>query len=206
MLRPGLAEPSEPVEAMPLLRKRRVLGIVIPVLNAPILAWNLYVFANALSTGTFTLNSFEALDVLIVIAAAVLVGILVPWWTPVYFSSYNLKEEGFAVQRFMRKDLLVPYKSLDRVELYVREPGEIAEEAKKYAKESSDNLRNAGMRFVDYTNSEANIVLLLTGRKVIMISPSKPKALLKSLKRRAPRLKAKIVELGPKGKTVQELE
>jgi hypothetical protein len=106
----------------------------------------------------------------------------------------------------MRSYLLVPCKSIDRVELYVREPGEIAEEAKKYAKESSDNLRNAGMKFVDYTNSEANIVLLLTGRKVIMVSPSKPRALLKSLKRKAPRLKAKIIELGPKGKSIQELE
>ena len=206
MLRPGLAEPSESVEAMPLLRKRMILGIVIPLINALILAWNIYVLSDALAVGTFTLNSFEALDVLIVIAVAVLVGVVVPWWTPVYNSSYSLEATGFSARRFMRRDLLVPYKSLDRVELYVREPGEISDEAKRYAKESSDNLRKAGMRFVDYTNSEANIVLLLTGKRVVMVSPSKPKAFLKSLKKRAPRLRAKIVELGPRGKTIQELE
>lgn len=122
MLRPGLAEPSESVEAIPLLRKRRVLGIAIPLINASILAWNVYVLSDALAAGVFTLNSFEALDVLIVIAAAVLVGVLVPWWTPVYYSSYSLEAAGFSARRFMRRDLLVPYKSLDRVELYIREP------------------------------------------------------------------------------------
>jgi len=206
MLQPRLAEPSELVEAMPLLMKRRVLGIVIPMINAPILTWNVYLLATSFNTGTFAFDLFDALDKIIVIVAAVIVGVLVPWWTPIYGSTYSLEEKGFATRRFLRRYLLVPYKSIDRVELYVREPGEIAEEAKKYAKDSSTNLKNAGMKFVDYTNSEANIVLILTGNKVIMVSPSKPRAFLKSLKRRAPRLKAKIVELSPRGKTVKELE
>jgi hypothetical protein len=37
------------------------------------------------------------------------------------------------------------------------------------------------------------------------MSPEKPKGLVKSLKKRAPKLTVKLVELNERGKTVQEL-
>jgi hypothetical protein len=82
----------------------------------------------------------------------------------------------------------------------------IAELARMIGQENAEKLRKTGFGFVDFTNSEANIVLIMSGRKVYMISPAKPRAFLKGLKKRAPKLNAKIVELNAKGKNIQELE
>ncbi len=93
----------------------------------------------------------------------------------------------------------MPYKEISRAEVYIREPGEIPEDAISYTKENAEKLRKTGFGFVDFTNSESNIVLLMSGRKIYMISPAKPRAFLKSLKKRSPKLTAKIVELKRKG-------
>ena len=127
-------------------------------------------------------------------------------WVPVYQSSYALDGGGLKLTRFLRRPLIISYKRIVRVEVYIREKGEISKDAEMYTKNAAAELRKAGFRFVDYTNDEANIVLLVTGKDVVMISPAKPKSFLKSLKQRAPKLKAKIVELSAQGKTVKELE
>jgi hypothetical protein len=199
-----LAEQNETVEALPLIRKRKLLGVIIPLVNLPMLAISVYAAANYfISSST---DQFELFNSAAMIVSTILVGVVLPWWTPIYPSSYTMEKAGFRINRFLRRSLLIPYKNLERAEVYIREPGEISEDAEKYAKESSEKLRKTGFSFVDYTNSETNIVLLITGRKILMISPAKPKSFLKSLKIRSPKLNGKIVELNARGKTVKELE
>ena len=200
-----MAEQNEPIEALPLIRKRKILGIIIPLINLPMFAISVYAAANNLMLGSST-NSFELFNSAAMIVSTILVGVVLPWWTPVYTSSYMMEKTGFRIKRFLRRSLLIPFKNIARAEVYIREPGDISEEAEKYAKESSEKLRKTGFSFVDYTNSEANIVLLMTGRKIIMVSPAKPKSFLKSLKNKSPKLSGKVVELNAHGKSVQELE
>jgi hypothetical protein len=69
-----------------------------------------------------------------------------------------------------------------------------------------EKLRKTGLSFVDFTTAKESIILLMSGRKIYMISPAKPRTFIKSLKKRAPRLTAKIVLLNAKGKNIQELD
>ncbi len=199
-----MAEQSEPIDALPLMRKRRILGIIVPLFNVPFFAITSYQTALLVLAGT-PLNSEDAVTSIIALVASLGVGLFLPWWTPVYTSSYRLDVEGFTIRRLLRGTVTLPYKDIARAEVYIREPGDIPEDAIEYTKDSSAKLRKLGFSFVDFTNSESNIVLLMAGRKIYMISPAKPRSFLKSLKRRAPKLTAKIVELNSKGKTVQEL-
>jgi hypothetical protein len=59
-----------------------------------------------------------------------------------------------------------------------------------------EKLRKTGLSFVDFTTAKESIILLMSGRKIYI----------KSLKKRAPRLTAKIVLLNAKGKNIQELD
>jgi hypothetical protein len=199
-----LAEPNEPIEALPLIMKRKLLGIGIPALCIPFFFINAYLSFVLLSHGTPP-NSADFIGSIIVTLVSIGVGFFLPWWTPVYQSTYIFEPSGVRINRFLRSSILLPYKSLVRAEVYTREPGDVSADAINYTKESADVLKKSGLGFVDYTNSEANIVLLVSGTKIYMISPAKPKAFLKSLKRRAPKLTAKIVELNAKGKNIQEL-
>jgi hypothetical protein len=125
---------------------------------------------------------------------------------PVYTSRYTLEESGLRIRRLLKRSVFLPYKEIVRAEVYIREPGDVPEEALNYTKVSAERLRKSGLGFVDFTNSEANIVLLMSGSKIYMISPAKPRAFLKNLKKRAPKLTARIIELNAKGKNIQELE
>jgi hypothetical protein len=200
-----LAEQIEQVEALPLISKRRWLGIIIPAINLPLFAFSAYNTATMYLAGMPT-NSEDFISNLLVTAATLALGLVLPVWVPVYTSGYTLEEEGLRISRLLKKSVFLPYKEIARTEVYIREPGDIPEEALNYTKVNAEKLRKTGFGFVDFTNSEANIVLLMSGRKIYMISPAKPRAFLKSLKRRAPKLTAKIVELNAKGKSIQELE
>ncbi len=199
-----LAEQNEPVEALPLISKRRMLGIVIPVINIPFFVFNGYQVLSLYLSGAPT-NSGDFVSNVIVSVTSLVLGFILPWWIPVYTSKYLLEGRGLRISRLFRRGVLLPYKEIPRAEVYIREPGEIPEDALSYTKDAAERLRKTGFSFVDFTNSEANIVLLMSGRKIYMISPAKPKAFLKSLKKRAPKLTAKIVELSVSGKNIQEL-
>lgn len=200
-----MAEQNEHTEALPLIRKRRILGIIVPLFNIPFFAITSYQTA-LLIIGGMPLNSEEVITSVIALIASLGVGLFLPWWSPVYTSSYTLEGAGLKIRRLLRGTVILPYKNITRAEVYIREPGDISEDALNYTKDASANLRKLGFSFVDFTNDEANIVILMVGRKVYMISPAKPRAFLKSLKRRAPKLTAKIVELNAKGKSIKELE
>lgn len=199
-----MAEQNEPVEALPLISKRRMLGIVIPVINIPFFVFNGYQVLSLYLSGAPT-NSGDFVSNVIVSVTSLVLGFILPWWIPVYTSKYMLEGRGLRISRLFRRSVLLPYREIPRAEVYIREPGEIPEDALSYTKDAAERLRKTGFSFVDFTNSEANIVLLMSGRKIYMISPAKPKAFLKSLKKRAPKLTAKIVELSVSGKNIQEL-
>jgi len=199
-----LAEQNEPVEALPLISKRRMLGIVIPVINIPFFVFNAYRVVTLYLSGAPT-NSDEFVSSALVSVTTLVLGFILPWWIPVYTSKYALEERGIRISRLFRRSVFLHYREIPRAEVYIREPGEVPDDAISYTKDAAEKLRKTGFSFVDFTNSEANIVLLMSGRKIYMISPAKPKAFLKSLKRRAPKLTAKIVELSHEGKNIQEL-
>jgi hypothetical protein len=200
-----LAEQNEQVESLPLITKRRILGILVPAMNLPFFAYNLYsIVMLYLSGGPMNTENFYSNLVLTILTLVLLLGL--PRWIPVYTSKYTLEAGGLRITRFLKGTIILNYKDIPRVEVYIREPEEIPEDALNYTKDTAEKLRKTGFSFVDYTNSEANIVLLMSGRKIYMISPAKPRAFLKSLKKRAPKLTAKIVELNKDGKKVQELE
>ena len=77
---------------------------------------------------------------------------------------------------------------------------------KKYAVDESQRLSKTGFKFKDFTNSEQNIMNMMVEDKIYMISPEKPKSLVKELKSRNGKLTAKIVELHRRGKRVRELK
>ncbi len=199
-----MAESNEKVEAMPLMAKRKSLGIIIPAINFPFLIFNVYRVITLYLAGT-PLNSDEFYSSAILAAAAFVLAVMLPRWVPVYASKYTFEENGFNMGRLLAPSVTLPYVDIARAEVYIREPGEIPEDAIEYTKTTAEKLRKTGFGFVDFTNDEANIVLLMSGRKIYMISPAKPRAFLKSLKKRAPKLTARIVELNAKGKTIQEL-
>ncbi len=199
-----LDDQIEQVEALPLMAKRRYLGIIIPVINIPFFAFNAYTAVTLYLAGA-PLNSEEFYNSALLTVATFVLAIMLPRWVPVYASKYTLEEKGFRMTRLLTPGAFLPYQEIARAEVYIREPGEIPEDAIEYTKTNAEKLRKTGFSFVDFTNSESNIVLLMAGRKIYMSSPAKPRAFLKSLKKRAPKLTAKIVELNAKGKTIQEL-
>ena len=200
-----MAEQNEYVEALPLIQKRRLLGIIIPAINIPFLAFNVYQIITLYLSGA-PMNSEEFYSSALLTVVTLILGVGLPQWIPVYPSKYTFEENGLKISRLLKRSITLQYKEIARTEVYLRAPGEIPEDAIKYTSDNAENLRKTGFGFVDFTNSEANIVLLMSGRKIYMISPAKPRAFLKSLKKRAPKLTAKIVELNAKGKTIQELE
>jgi len=199
-----LAEQNEQVEALPLIQKRRILGLIIPAINLPFFAFNAYRTATLYLSGV-PLNSEDLYSSALLTVVTFALIYALPQWFPVYTSKYTLEEKGLKIDRLLKSSVILPYSEIARAEVYIREPGEIPEDAIEYTKVNAEKLRKTGFGFVDFTNSESNIVLIMSGRKIYMISPAKPKAFLKSLKKRAPKLTAKIIELNAKGKTIQEL-
>jgi hypothetical protein len=199
-----LAELNEQVEALPLIQKRRLLGLVIPAINLPFFAFNAYRTITLYISGV-PLNSEDLYSSALLTVVTLALIFALPQWFPVYTSKYTLEEKGLKISRLLKNSFILPYANIARAEVYIREPEEIPEDALEYTRVAAEKLRKTGFSFVDFTNSESNIVLLMSGSKIYMISPAKPKAFLKSLKKRAPKLTAKIVELNAKGKTIQEL-
>jgi len=193
------------VKSLPLAQRRRLLGLIVPIINLPLFLYNLYQTFLHIQEG-LVIGSQTFWEEVIVLTLTLLVTILITRSFPLYPSSYFLKEKGLTIKRFLRRTVVIPYKEIDRVEVYVRVDDEISKEATECATDQSATLRKSGFKFNDYTNAEKKILNLFTGKKIYMISPEKPKSLLKELKRKNRKLTARIVELTKRGKRVQDLK
>ena len=199
-----MADTVEDVPSPPLITRRRLLGYMIPAFNIPLFGWNLYSLAIKVQGG-MNLNSTVFLEELFVTFSALFLALLLPRYFPVYTSKIRLEPTGLTLSRFLKAKTTLPYKEIDRAEVYVRVDDEISPEANSYAVDQSAALRKSGFKFKDYTNSESTIMNLYIGKNIYMISPSKPRSLLKELKRRNGRFTARIVELTRRGKSIQDL-
>jgi len=185
--------------------RRRLLGYLTPAFNLPLFGWNLYQLLVKVQAGAVDVNSGAFLEELLITLSSLFLAVFIPRFFPVYQSAYRLEDEGLSLSRFLRGRKLLPYGEIDRAEVYLRPDEKISDDAKKYAVDASASYRKSGFKFKDWTNSEDKIVNLFVGLDIYMISPEKPKTLLRDLKRRNRRFTAKIVELTSRGKRIQEL-
>ena len=179
---------------------------MIPLLNLPLFSLKAYQTYVRISAG-MPVNSPEFFNDLIILGLSLSLGLLLPWWAPIYESRYGLTQEGVTIKRLLRGRVTIPYRSIARAEIYIRNlsTGEVSQEALRYAKDSVAALRSSGFKFSDYTNSEEAIVLLVTERRIYMLSPEDPRSFLKRVRRRVEKLPVKLVELTSKGKRIREL-
>ena len=193
------------IESLPLIQRRRWLGYLIPAFNVPLFFYNVYQTIQHIQQGTFIVGSSVFWEDTLVLVSTLFLTIAIPRFFPVYPSRYILKKDGIVLKRFLRKTEDISFKQIDRVEVWIRVDEEISKDATEYATDQSAVMRKSGFRFTDFTNSENIIMNLFVEKTIYMISPSKPKALLKELKRGNKRLTARIVELTKRGKRIQDL-
>lgn len=191
--------------SLPLVPIRKSLGYLIPLVNIPLLTWNIYQTYLLMQTGT-GLDSQILFENIAPLALTLIMTIIIPKRFPVYRSSYYLAESSFNIKRLLFGTVELPYMEIGRIELFIKEDEEIPESVKKYALDESERLSKTGFKFKDFTNSESNIMNIMIEDKIYMISPEKPKSLVKELKSRNRKLTAKIVELHSRGKRVKELK
>ena len=196
---------GEEIPAVRLMLRRRLLGYLVPAFNLPLFGWNLYQMLMRVQTGAVNVNSAAFLEELLVTSSTLFLSVVIPRFFPVYTSTYRLEAEGLSITRFLHRRKVLPYREIDRAEVYLRLDEKISSDAKNYAMDASTSYRKSGFKFKDYTNAEDKIMNLFVGLDIYMISPEKPKALLKELKTRNRRFTAKIVELTSRGKRIQEL-
>jgi len=182
-----------------------LLGYLIPAFNVPLFIYNVFQAIQHYQQGILLVGSSVFWEDAMVLVSTLFLTIAIPRFFPVYPSRYILRKDGIEIKRFLRHTENIPFKKIDRVEVYIRVDEEISKDATEYATDQSAILRKSGFRFTDYTNSENIIMNLYVEKKIFMISPRKPKALLKELKRGNKRLTARIVELTRRGKRIQDL-
>jgi hypothetical protein len=190
------------IEALPLNHRRRLVGLIIPLFNLPVLLLTFYSMTVKLLSGVSPL-SHDFLGDAALFLLTLSVALLLLWKAPIYSSTYGLGGEGLILRRFPRGESLIPYSSIERVEVYLRRGRlkEIPDRAVKYAKSFVTLLREAGYRLRDYTNSDEVVILLLTrGKEVYLISPRDPKDFTNQLRRRVGRLPVRWIELMRRGK------
>jgi len=123
-----LLETGEDVPSLPLMTRRRLLGYMIPAFNLPLFGWNLYTLITKVQGG-MNPNSLAFLEELLVTFSALVLAILLPRYFPVYPSRYRLEPGGLTVSRFLKGRKVLPYKEIDRAEVYIRVDEEISSEA-----------------------------------------------------------------------------
>jgi hypothetical protein len=189
--------------SLKLARKRRILGIIVPLVNLPLLVYNIYRAVIVLTSGS-EINSGILIENFILVASSLLLTFAIPRFFPIYESKYYLDDQGVTLKRLLRKKIVLNYGEIDRIELFQRVDDEISTESKDYATDHSANLRKSGFKFKDYTNAEKNILNIFHMKDIYMISPEKPKTLVKELRRKNNNLSALVVELTSRGKRVRE--
>ena len=196
---------SEEIESLPLIRRRRLLGYMIPAVNVPLFLYNVYQTFLHYQEGILIVGSSVFWEDIIVLISTMFLTLAIPRFFPVYASKYFMTNDGLEIKRFLRGSEKIPFKEIDRVEVYIRVDEDISKDATEYATDQSAILRKSGFKFIDYTNAENVIMNLFMEKAIYMISPAKPKSLLKELKRKNKRLTARIVELTKRGKKIQDL-
>jgi hypothetical protein len=186
------------------MQRRRLLGYIIPAINMPLFFYNLYQTYNHVLEGMIV-SSQIFLEDIIVLAFTLFLTVFIPRFFPVYQSKYLMSKDGLELRRLLRKTVSLRYNTITRVEVYIRVDEEISKNATKYATDQAALLRKSGFKFKDFTNAEDIIMNIFSEKSIYMISPAKPRTLLKKLKRRNKRLTARIVELTRRGKKVQNL-
>ena len=190
------------VEALPLSRRRKLIGLILPLLNIPILALTLYSMVIRLMAGAPPISE-DFLGDLALFLLTLFVALLLLWRAPIYSSSYKLGGEGVIIERFPKGETLIPYDAIERAEVYIRRERleRIPSKAVEYAKSSVALLREAGYKLRDYTNSDEVVVLLLTkGEEAYLLSPRDPRGFLNQLRRRVGRMPIRWIELTRRGK------
>jgi hypothetical protein len=195
---------TDEIPSLPLVQRRRLLGYMIPAFNLPLFLYNVYQMVVHFQQGMLIGSQTFWEDLIVLILTAFLT-YSIPRFFPVYPSKYRHKSDGLSINRLLHKEVHIPYKSIDRAEVYLRVDEEISQQATDYATEQAKILRESGFKFKDYTNSDATIMNLFVEKDIYMLSPEKPKALLKELKRKNKKLSARIVELTRRGKRIQDL-
>jgi hypothetical protein len=195
---------SAEIQTLPLMQRRRLLGYIIPVINVPLFLYNLNQTYIHIIEGIIIERQIFWEDFFVLISTLFL-SIFIPRFFPVYQSKYYLNIDGLEIRRFLRKTVHLGFKTIDRVEIYIRMDNELSKKATKYATDQAALLRKSGFKFKDFTNAEDITMNIFTEKSIYMISPAKPRTLLKELKRRNKRLTARIVELTQRGKKVQDL-
>jgi hypothetical protein len=197
---------DEEIESLPLIRRRKLLGYLIPAFNIPLFIYNVYQTILHYQQGVLIFGSAVFLEDLLVLVSTLFLTLAIPRFFPVYFSRYYLRKDCIEVKRFLRGSEKIPFNKIGRVDVYIRIDEEISKDATEYATNQATNLRKSGFKFIDYTNAENIIMNLFLEKSIYMISPAKPKSLLKELKRRNKRLTARVVELTRRGKRIQDLK
>lgn len=195
---------ADEIPSLPLVQRRKLLGYMIPAFNVPLFLYNIYTIGVHFQEG-MTIGSPMFWEDTVVVVLTAFLTYSIPKYFPVYASKYKHKGDGISITRLLHKEVFIPYKSIDRAEIYLRVDEEISQKATDYATEQSTILRNSGFKFKDYTNSDITIMNLFVEKNIYMLSPEKPKALLKELKRKNKKLRARIVELTRRGQRVQDL-
>lgn len=195
---------SDDIPSLPLVTRRKILGYIIPAFNVPLFLYNVYMMVIHFQEGMVIGDAVFWEDFIVLISTAFLT-YMIPRFFPVYESKYSHVSDGVQIKRILRKPVHIPYKSIDRAEIYLRVDEEISKQSTEYAQEQSANLRKSGFKFQDYTNSDNTIMNLFVEKDIYMLSPEKPKTLLKELKRKNKKLRARIVELTKRGKRIQDL-
>ena len=195
---------ADDIPSLPLVQRRKLLGYMIPAFNLPLFLYNVYQIILHFQQGMLIGSAMFYEDAVVLILTAFLT-FSIPKFFPVYASRYSHKSDGLSIKRLLHKEVQIPYKNIDRVEIYLRVDEEISSKATAYATEQSTVLRKSGFKFKDYTNSDATIMNLFVEKDIYMLSPEKPKALLKELKRKNKKLSARIVELTKRGQRIQDL-
>lgn len=206
VLRTGLSNTREEVvPALKLIRRRRILGYVIPLLNLPLFLVNAYDIFLRISRG-IPWNNPDFINDFIILILSLGISLFLPSIAPVYTSNYTMTANGLKITRFMKRTATLSYSSISRIDLYIRDEkkGNLSQDALKYSKESINELRRAGFRFVDYTNAESSIALIFYENKVYMISPAYPKVFSQKLKKKIGKLPIRIITLTHRGKRIQE--
>ena len=195
---------ADEIPSLPLVQRRKLLGYMIPAFNLPLFLYNLYSIIIHFQEGMIIGSSMFWEDAVVLVLTAFLT-YSIPKFFPVYASRYAHKSDGVSIKRLLHKEVFLQYKSIDRAEVYLRVDEEISQKSTDYATEQSTVLRNSGFKFKDYTNSDVTIVNLFVEKDIYMLSPEKPKALIKELKRKNKKLSARIVELTKRSPRVQDL-
>ena len=110
----------EKIDALPLMAKRRILGIAIPAVNLPLFLLNLYQTITLVQGGT-PLNSLDFLNGFVISIISFLMCFGLPWWIPVYPSNYFFTDNGLKLTRFLKSPKVLPFKNIERVEAFIRE-------------------------------------------------------------------------------------